>query len=128
MGEKMGIVSKLATLSASLAFTLGALPAWSGGIPDHWKDSVLLHQTTSFCDGGRGEIRTAGNKLAFYGQGMPYPWFEIALEPDGSADRTVGAVVHSNRQIRVKVAPGQGPREITALDEDSLCAFKFVPD
>jgi hypothetical protein len=124
----MGIVSKLATLSASLAFATGALPAWSEAVPDHWRVSVLLHQTVSFCDGGRGEIRVAGNRLAYYPQGLSYPWWEVMLEADGSANRAVGWSIHSSRQIRVRIAPGQGPREITALDENSLCGFKFVAD
>jgi hypothetical protein len=124
----VGIISKLVVLSASSAFALGALPAWSEAVPDHWKVSVLLHQTASTCDGGRGEIRVAGNRLAFYAQGLGYPWWEVTLETDGSADKAVGWATHSSRQIRVKIAPGQGPREITALDEGSLCGFKFVAD
>ena len=122
----MGIISKLGALSVSLVFTLGALPAWSDAVSDHWKVSVLVHQTFSYCDGGRGSIQVTGNKLAFYGQGMLYPSWQVALEPDGSFDKAVGRRTY--RRIRIKVAPGEGPREITALYESSLCGFKYVAD
>jgi hypothetical protein len=59
---------------------------------------------------------------------LSYPWWEVTLETDGSAHKSVGWAIHTSRQIRVNVSPGQGPREITALDESSLCGFKYVPD
>jgi hypothetical protein len=59
---------------------------------------------------------------------MPFPDWEVELEPDGSAEKSVGGYIHSNRQIRIKVAPGKGPREITALYERDLCGLKYVAD
>jgi hypothetical protein len=61
-------------------------------------------------------------------EGMTYPNWEVKLAPDGSADTRVGGNPHTNRQIRVKVAPGTGPREVTTLNEVVMCDFKFIPD
>ena len=124
----MGTILKFAALSASLALTLGTLPAWAEGASDHWKVSALVHQTAATCDGGRGSIRVVGNTLSYYDEGMLYSDWDVELDPDGSAEKSVGATIHSNRQIRVKVAPGNGPREVTAIYERSLCGLKFVPD
>jgi hypothetical protein len=118
----MSFVGSLALVS------LAASTAHAEAVPDHWKVTALLHKTTATCDGGRGSIRVAGNTLSFYGQGMLYPAFEVELDSDGGAAKSVGGYIHSNRQIRVTVAPGSGPREVTALYERNLCGLKFVPD
>jgi hypothetical protein len=119
----LGAMLSFATLMASPFHASAEAVAAS-----QWKVTVALHKTVATCDGGRGSIRVAGNTLQFYGQGMLYPAWEVDLEADGSAQKAVGAYIHSNRQIRVTVAPGSGPREITALYERSLCGFKYMPD
>jgi len=96
--------------------------------PDRWNVSLAVIRIASTCDGERGSIRITGRTLAFFGQGMTYPTWEVGLEPDGSADKVVGRYIHSSRNVRVKVAAGTGPREITSLDETNLCAFRYVPD
>lgn len=126
--QTLGITSKLAALSAALAFALGALPAWSETASARWKVSIMVHQTAQSCDGGRGFIKVVGTTLSAYNEGMPYPSWEVKLEADGSANKVVGSYIHSQRLVRVKVAPGTGPREVTALYEDSLCGFKYVSD
>jgi hypothetical protein len=114
--------------AVALAWTAASTTTRAEAVPEQWKVTALLHKTTATCDGGRGSIRVAGNTLSFYGQGMLYPAFEVELDADGGAEKLVGAYIHSNRQIRVKVAPGSGPREVTALYERNLCGFVFVPD
>jgi hypothetical protein len=128
----MGSLSKLAALSASLALTVGALPAWSTVLPwcedgsYSWKVSVVPNLIAGVCDGGRGFVRVEGNKLSYYMEGMRYPNWAVDLRSDGSADTAFGAYVH--QQIRIKVTAGTGPREITTLNERYLCDFKFIPD
>jgi hypothetical protein len=99
----------------------------AGGVAE-WKVSRLVHLQYETCDGGRGTIRIKGNTLAYYDQGMPYPGWDIELQPDGSADNTIGEYIHTHRRLRVKVEPGSGPRMITTMNEISLCSFRYVPD
>jgi hypothetical protein len=124
-------MSKLAVLSASLAVTLGALPAWSSAMwcedgTYTWKVSVLPDRIAGVCDGGRGFVRVEGNELAYFIEGSRTPAWVVDLRPDGSAETAYGAYIH--RQIRIKVVAGTGPREITSLNERWMCAFKFIPD
>jgi len=99
----------------------------TGGVAE-WKVSRLVSEFYETCDGGRGTVRIKGNTLAYYDEGMPYPGWDIELQPDGSADNTIGQYVHTNRQLRVKVWPGNGPRMITTMNERNLCTFRYVPD
>lgn len=99
----------------------------AGGIAE-WKVSRLVDQLYETCDGGRGTIRIKDGTLAYYDQGMPYPGWDIELQSDGSADNTIGQYIHTNRQLRVKVWPGSGPRMITTMNERNLCTFRYVPD
>jgi len=96
--------------------------------PSQWKVSLALIRIASTCDGERGSIRATGRTLAYFSQGMPYPVWQVELEPDGSADKVIGRYIHSSRNVRVKVAAGTGPREVTSLDETSLCSFRYIPD
>lgn len=74
----MRSISKLAVLSASLAVTLGALPAWSS-IPwcedgtFSWKVSVVPDKIAGVCDGGRGFVRVENNRLAYFIEGSRTP-------------------------------------------------------
>jgi hypothetical protein len=129
----MGSLSKLAVLGNSLALTFGALPAWSNGVwsgecadvSTTWKVTRLVHGYFERNDGGRGFFRAEGNTLAYYDQGMPYPAWRVTLEPDGSYDRAIG---RSNKRLRIKIAPGTGPREITTISERTLFGFRYVAD
>jgi hypothetical protein len=129
----MGNLSRLAALSTSLALTLGTSSAWSGplaawceDVSTGWKVTVVPDRIAGTCDGGRGFFRVSGNTLSYYMEGMRYPNWEVKLAPDGSADTAVGP--HIYKQIRVKVAPGTGPREVTTLNLVAMCDFKFIPD
>jgi hypothetical protein len=132
----MGSMSKLAVLGASLALTFGALPAWSSAlwcgegeeVSTTWKVSLVLHEYFERNDGGRGFIRATGDKLAYYNQGMSHPVWTVELAPDGSANTTIGGNGRNRRHIRIKVASGTGPREITSLNEASLLSFRYIPD
>jgi hypothetical protein len=93
-----------------------------------WKVTLLFFRQSETCDGGRGTIHVKGDKLAYFDQGMPYPDWEVTLRPDGGFDNTVGQYIHTNRRLRVKVAPGSGARAIETLNEISLCEFRYVPD
>jgi hypothetical protein len=105
----------------------GPAPAVAQPVAE-WKVSVEVYQTASFCDGGRGTITVTGSKLSYFGQGMPYPEWEVGLDPDGSANKTVHDYIHGTRPIRIKVAAGTGKRDITSLHEYSNCGFRYVPD
>jgi len=109
------------------AFVLGPGHAVAQG-STQWKVTLTVMRIASTCDGERGSIRVTGRKLAYFSQGMPYPVWEVELEPDGSVDKVIGRYIHSSRNVRVKVAAGSGPREITSLDEITLCTFSYVPD
>jgi hypothetical protein len=99
----------------------------TGGVAE-WKVSRLVYLLYETCDGGRGTIRIKGSTLAYYDQGMLYPSWDIELQPDGSADNSVGEYIHTNRRLLVKVWPGSGPRMITTMNERNLCTFRYVPD
>jgi hypothetical protein len=130
----MASMSKLAVLSASLALTFGALPAWSTPLPwceevsNTWKVTYAPHGYFTHSDGGRGFIRVTGNKLSYYDQGKSYPTWAVELAPDGSANTTVGGEGRSRRRIRIKVAAGTGPREITSVNETTLNSYIYIPD
>jgi len=133
----MGSMSKLAAFTASLALTFGALPArsislqWCEEVSNTWKVSLLPHEHFTHSDGGRGFIRATSNKLSYYDQGKSYPIWTVELAPDGSADTIVSGETdsrNSRRRIRIKVAPGTGPREITSVNETTLNSYIYIPD
>jgi hypothetical protein len=130
----MASISKLAALGASLALTFGALPAQSTSLPlceevsSTWKVTWAPHEYFTHSDGGRGFIRVTGNKLSFYEQGKSYPTWAVHLAPDGSADTTVSGDGKNRRRIRIKVAAGTGPREITSVNETTLNSYIYIPD
>jgi hypothetical protein len=132
--KTLGSMSKLAILSASLALTFGALPAgstalpWCGEVSNTWKVSVLPHGYFTRSDGGRGFIRVTGDTLSYYDQGKSYPVWTVELAPDGSANTTTGGNGHNRRHIRIKVAAGTAPREITTVNETTLRSYIYIPD
>ena len=105
------------------AESMGPYPSQSG-----WKVSVHVEVEANNCTGGRGTMNIAENTLSFFGQGMSYPDWQVALEPDGSAKKTVGVYIHPNRKVRVQVAAGTGPREGHSPFEFSGCGYKYIPD
>jgi hypothetical protein len=130
----MGKISKLATVSAALALASAAVPAWSTAVPwceegrNSWKVSLLVHEYFERSDGGRGVVRASGNRLSYYDQGMSRPVWSVEVGPDGSVNTTVNGNGINRRHIRIKVAAGTGPREITTVNEASLKSFIYIPD
>jgi hypothetical protein len=127
-------MSKLVVLSASLALTFDALPAWSTALPwcgevsNSWKVSLLPHEYFERSDGGRGFVRATGDRLSYYDQGMSRPVWSVQLAPDGSANTTIGGNGINRRHIRIKVAAGTGPRQITTVNESTLKSYIYIPD
>ena len=94
-----------------------------------WKVTVHLDNDSTACDdGGRGAFKMSGNILGFYGPGMAYPDWNVALDADGSANKIVGEYIHPTRKVRVKVAAGTIPRDVYSLNEASLCGLRYIPD
>lgn len=130
----MGKYSRLATASTSLVLAVAALPAWSMAVPEceqartTWKVSLLVHEYFEKADGGRGVVRASGNRLTYYDQGMSRPVWSVEVGPDGSVDTTVNGNGINRRHIRIKVAAGTGPREITTVNEATLKSFIYIPD
>ena len=121
----MSAVKGLAALALFVALGAGEARAQADTA---WKVSVEVYQTASVCDGGRGTIRISGRKLSYFSQGMSYPDWEVELEPDGSASKTVGDYIHPTRPIRVKVAAGTSKRAVSSLGEYTNCGFRYIPD
>jgi hypothetical protein len=101
-----------------------------GGLPTSgWRVSFHLTENSNGCSvGGRGRMEVTGNVLSYFAQGMSYPNWQVALEPDGSADKTVGEYVYPTRKERVKVAAGTGGRKVNTRSEYTLCGYTFIPD
>ena len=79
--------------------------------------------------GERGGVRVRGKELPLYGSGRPDITFAgIRLRDDGSADVDTEGGFGVRSRMRVKVAPGKGPRLVEYVTYANVCGYRMLPD
>lgn len=79
--------------------------------------------------GSRGAVRVRGKALTLHGDVRPdVPFAGIRLRDDGSADVDTEGGFGVRSRMRVKVAPGNGPRLVEYVTYANVCSYRVVPD
>ena len=105
------------------------LQATDGFAQTEWRvvQSIERGGNTNCRQGAMGRIVVVDNVMSFYIDGYNPVYWSIKLANDGSASATVPTAPSPARGSQVKVAAGNGPREIREVTISNACQYLITP-